>query len=55
MNISLSVELVNDILAYLSTKPWGEVAQLISAIKAEGDSQVPPPVVVDGKSEEVIQ
>ncbi len=41
-NVSLSVELVNGILQYLGTKPFMEVAGLITKIQAEAGPQVPP-------------
>ena len=37
--ISLSVELVNQILAYLGTRPYQEVFQLIEAIQKEAKEQ----------------
>lgn len=41
-NVTLSVELVNNILSYLGTKPFMEVAGLITKIQAEAGPQVPP-------------
>ena len=40
-NVTLSVELVNNILSYLGTKPFMEVAGLITKIQAEAGPQVP--------------
>ena len=40
-NVELSVELVNAILNYLGTKPFVEVAGLITKIQAEAGPQVP--------------
>lgn len=40
-NVNLSVELVNAILNYLGTKPFMEVAGLITKIQAEAGPQVP--------------
>jgi len=37
--MTLSVELINAILNYLSSKPYVEVAQLISAVQAEAKEQ----------------
>lgn len=40
--ISLSIELVNGVLNYLATKPFAEVAPLISKLQAEAQGQVAP-------------
>ena len=39
--IELSLNLVNGILNYLGSKPFGEVNQLIQAIQQEAAPQVP--------------
>ena len=38
-SITLSTTLVNQILGYLATKPFQEVASLIDAIQKEGQKQ----------------
>jgi len=40
MNIELSLSLVNGILQYLGTRPYGEVFQIISAIQEQAAPQV---------------
>ena len=40
--IALSTELVNGILQYLGSQPFVQVAQLINAIQAQAQGQVPP-------------
>lgn len=40
--IALSVELINGILNYLASKPFAEVAPLISKVQEEVNAQVPP-------------
>ena len=40
--VSLSVELVNGVLNYLASKPFSEVAQLISKIQEEAQKQSAP-------------
>jgi hypothetical protein len=41
--ISLSTNLVNNLLAYLGTKPFAEVSQLIQAVQQEAQGQISPP------------
>lgn len=41
-SINLSVDLVNNLLNYLGTKPFMEVAGLIGRIQEEAGPQVPP-------------
>ena len=38
-NITLSTNLVNVVLQYLNSQPYGAVAQLIAAIQQEASSQ----------------
>lgn len=38
-NITLSTNLVNAVLQYLNSQPYGAVAQLIAAIQQEASSQ----------------
>ena len=40
--IALSIELVNGVLNYLASKPFAEVAPLISKIQEEANGQVAP-------------
>ena len=37
--MELSIELINQILGYLATKPYGEVYQLINNIQQEANDQ----------------
>lgn len=47
MNIELSLSLVNGILQYLGTRPYGEVVQIISAIQEQAGPQVKEEVVAE--------
>jgi len=40
-SIKLSTQLVNGILQYLGTRPYGEVFQIIEAIQKEAKEQTP--------------
>jgi len=40
-NITLSSQLVNNLMAYLGTRPFQEVFQLINAIEKEAQAQQP--------------
>ena len=40
-NITLSLNLVNAVLQYLGTRPYGEVFQLVQAIQAAAIPQLP--------------
>jgi len=40
-NITLSLNLVNGMLQYLGTRPYGEVFQLVQAIQAAAIPQLP--------------
>ena len=40
--ITLSTQLVNGILQYLGTRPYGEVFQIIEAIQKEAKEQTQP-------------
>lgn len=42
-NISLSLGLVNGVLQYLGTRPYGEVFELIRAVQAQAVPQLPVP------------
>ncbi len=41
--IELSLSLVNGILQYLGTRPYGEVFQIVQEIQAQAIPQVPTP------------
>ena len=43
--VKVSLQLVNGILNYLGTKPYGEVFQIVSAIHGEVQPQIPMPEV----------
>jgi hypothetical protein len=40
-NITLPIDLVNAILQYMASRPYGEVFQLVGAIQAEAVKQTP--------------
>ena len=40
-NITLSLNLVNGLLQYLGTRPYGEVFQMVQAIQAAAIPQLP--------------
>ena len=42
-DVKVSLQLVNGILQYLGTRPYGEVFQIVNAIHAEVQPQVPMP------------
>ena len=42
-DVKVSLQLVNGILNYLGTKPYGEVFQIVNAIHAEVQPQIPMP------------
>jgi hypothetical protein len=39
----VSLQLMNGILQYLGTKPYGEVFQIVNAVHAEVQPQIPMP------------
>jgi hypothetical protein len=39
----MSLQLVNGILQYLGTRPYGEVFQIVNAVHAEVQPQIPMP------------
>jgi hypothetical protein len=41
--VKMSLQLVNGILQYLGTRPYGEVFQIVNAIHAEVQPQIPMP------------
>lgn len=44
-NITLTLGLVNGVLNYLGTRPYGEVFQLVQAIQEQAIPQLPVPEV----------
>jgi hypothetical protein len=42
-DVKVSLQLMNGILQYLGTKPYGEVFQIVNAIHAEVQPQIPMP------------
>jgi hypothetical protein len=42
-DVKLSLQLVNGILQYLGTRPYGEVFQIVNAVHAEVQPQIPMP------------
>ena len=46
-NITLPTDLVNAVLQYMASRPYGEVFQLVGAIQAEAAKQMPSPDVVE--------
>lgn len=49
-NITLSLGLINGILQYLGTRPYGDVFQLVQAIQEQVIPQIPVP---ESKAKEV--
>ena len=45
--INLTLNLVNGILQYLGTRPYGEVFQIVQEIQAQAIPQVPTPNPAD--------
>ena len=43
--VKVSLQLMNGVLQYLGTKPYGEVFQIVNAIHAEVQPQIPMPEV----------
>ena len=43
--VKVSLQLMNGILQYLATKPYGEVFQIVNAIHGEVQPQIPMPEV----------
>ncbi|NQW92632.1 MAG: hypothetical protein HQ446_01100 [Polaromonas sp.] len=41
--VKVSLQLVNGILQYLGSRPYGEVFQIVNAIHAEVQPQIPMP------------
>jgi hypothetical protein len=46
-SITLSLNLVNGVLQYLGTRPYGEVFQMVQAIQEQAIPQVKVPEVAD--------
>jgi hypothetical protein len=45
--VKISLQLVNGILQYLGTRPYGEVFQIVNAIHGEVQPQIPMPEMVN--------
>jgi len=45
--ITVSVDVLNQVVGYLGTRPYQEVFKLITAIQAEASGQIVDPVVQD--------
>ena len=54
-NITLSLGLVNGVLNYLGTRPYGEVFQLVQAIQEQAIPQLPVPEVKPEPAPETVQ
>jgi len=48
--ITLSINLVNQIMGYLGTRPYQEVFQLVEGLQAEAKAQAPAPAPTDAPS-----
>jgi hypothetical protein len=46
-NITLSLNLVNGVLQYLGTRPYGEVFQMVQAIQEQAIPQIKVPEVAE--------
>ena len=45
--VKVSLQLVNGILQYLGTRPYGEVFQIVNAIHGEVQPQIPMPEMAE--------
>jgi len=50
--ITLSINLINQVMGYLGTRPYQEVFQLVEAMQAEAKAQTPPPADTSATSTE---
>lgn len=50
--VKVSLQLVNGILQYLGTKPYGEVFQIVNALHGEVQPQLSAPAPVAAPSDE---
>lgn len=46
--LTLSTQLVNQILGYLGTRPYQEVFQIVEGLQKEAQNQPKPDAVVEG-------
>lgn len=53
--ISLSINLVNQVMGYLGTRPYQEVFQLIEGLQAEAKAQTPPSAPAEASAETTAQ
>lgn len=49
--ITISVDVLNQVMGYLGTRPYQEVFQFITALQAEASGQITAPIVEDPVAE----
>jgi hypothetical protein len=54
-DVKISLQLVNGILQYLGTKPYGEVFQIVNALHGEVQPQISTPAHVAATSDEAAE
>lgn len=52
--ITISVDVLNQVMGYLGTRPYQEVFQFITALQAEASGQIIDPVAQDPVPEEPV-
>ena len=52
--ITISVQILNQVMGYLGTRPYQEVFQFITALQAEASGQIIDPVAQDPVPEEPV-
>jgi hypothetical protein len=53
--ITLSINLVNQVMGYLGTRPYQEVFQLVEGLQAEAKAQTPAPAPAEVPAEATVQ
>jgi hypothetical protein len=53
--ITLSINLVNQVMGYLGTRPYQEVFQLVEGLQAEAKAQTPAPASAEAPAEATVQ